>query len=145
MRQITILLLLSISISSYSQSKLTQRQIERRNYKEVIGSIMNSKDTIKIDKYAMYPDGIKGIRNHISRNLRYPQSAYRRGIQGKVILKIIVEKDGSIADIEVLQSIDPTLDSEAIRVLSKLKAWVPGYNNGLPVKVEYKIPFYFKI
>jgi len=144
LRQLLTFGLLIITISGFSQSKLTPKQISKRNYQEVIGDLTNSVDTIIPDKYAMYPDGIKGIHNHILRNLTYPPNALNRGVQGKVILRFIVEKDGRIKEIEVIQSIDPELDSEAIRVLKKLKIWEPGYKDGKPVKVEYRFPFNFK-
>ena len=100
--------------------KLTPKQITERNYQEVIGDLTNSTDTISPDKYAMYPDGIKGVLNHISKNLTYPRNAASKGIQGKVILRFVVEKDGTIGKIKVIQSVDPELDAEAIRVVKKI-------------------------
>lgn len=96
------------------------------------------------DRYAMYPDGSKGIQKHIMKNLTYPSNAYNNGIKGRVVLRFVVEKNGQIEEIEVIQSVDPELDAEAIRVIKKLKAWVPGYKDGKPVRVEYKYPFNFQ-
>jgi TonB family protein len=140
---ITIGLILISATQGLSQSKLTQKQIEKRNYQEVIGDKSNSADSDILDKYAMYPDGMKGIQKHILKNLTYPTNAYNKGIKGRVILRFVVEKNGKIKEIEVLKSVDPELDAEAIRVIKKLKVWVPGYKDGKPVRVEYKFPFNF--
>ena len=137
--------LLMISISVFSQSKLNSRQITKRNYQEVIGDYINSTDTIVPDKYAMYPDGMQGVINHVSKNLNYPRNALSKRIQGSVILKFVVEKDGSIKEIEILQSADQELNTEAIRVLKKLKTWVPGYKDEKPVRVSYTFPFNFRL
>lgn len=145
LRQLLTFGLLIITITGFSQSKLTPKQISNRNYKEVIRHRPSSTDTITPDKYPMYPDGIKGINDHISRTMTYPLDALIRGVQGIVILSFIVEKDGTIKEIEVLQSIDPELDSEAIRVLKNLKIWEPGYKDGKPVKVKYQLAFNFNI
>jgi len=145
MKQITIVFGLLFAISAMGQSKISLKQIEKENYKEVIGYLTNSTDSIKPDKYAMYPDGIDGIIEHISKNLKYPWTAYMNGIQGKVLLEFFVGKDGNINTINIIQSVDPELDAEAIRVIKKLKKWVSGYKNGEPVMVKYQFPIYFKI
>lgn len=143
MRQIVVFIGLLFTLSSYGQSKLTQKQIEKRNYQEVNVNFMIYRDTIKPDKYPMYPDGFNGMMADILFNLKYPQNSYRNGIQGKVLVKFIVEKNGYIQKIEVLQSAEPELDAAAVRVLEKLKTWVPGYKDGKPVRVAYLFPFSF--
>lgn len=143
MKKLLFVILMSVSFLSYGQTKLTQKQIERKHYQEVIGE--NSKDTIIPDTYPKYPYGMQGVLHHISSNLNYPSEAYNKKIQGTVLLKFFVETDGTLGDIEVIKSVEPSLDAEAIRVLKMLKVWVPGYKNGLPVRVEYKFPFAFKI
>ena len=137
--------LLMITISVFGQSKLTPKQISKGNYQEIIGDLTNSKDTIVPDKYAMYPNGIKGILRHISRYLTYPPKAAAKGIQGTVMLGFVVEKDGTINEIELIQGIDLELNAEAIRVLKKLKTWIPAYRDGKPVRVAYTLPFNFKL
>jgi len=145
MKQIVVFIGLLFTLSSYGQSKLTQKQIEKRYYQEVIPDYSNTKDTIRPDKYPMYPSGMPGIWKDIICNLTYPQNAFNNGIQGKVILKFIVEKNGYIQNIEVFQSAEPDLDAAAIRVIEKLKTWVPGYKDGKPVRVPYLIPISFKL
>jgi len=137
-------LLIMITNSVFSQSKLTTKQIRNRNYQEVIGPKSQSTDTVIPDQYPMYPNGMKGMLKHISKHLIYPPNAYKKGIQGIVILKFLIEKDGRIKEIEVVKSVNPDLDAEAIRVLKKLKIRIPGYKDGKPINFEYKFPFNFK-
>lgn len=67
------------------------------------------------------------------------------GIQGRVIVKFIVEKDGSISNVEVNRSVDPDLDNEAMRVVKAMPKWIPGQINGKAVKVECSLPFVFRL
>jgi len=146
-KYLTILIIVTMGacgLTKQSQSKLTEKQILERNYQEVIGELKC--DTITPpDKFAMYPNGLQGIFNHIAKHTRYPQKARLNEIEGTVILRFVVEKDGSVKEIEVVQSVDKELDAEAIRVLKKLETWVPGYKNGEPVRVEYRQPFRFRL
>lgn len=84
--------------------------------------------------------GMEAFNKFLSRNLRYPDGSEA---QGRVILTFVIEKDGSITAIQVLRSIAPELDAEAIRVLKKAPKWKPGIQNGRPVRVQYTIPFNF--
>ena len=137
---ITIGLILISATQGLSQSKLTQKQIEKRNYQEVIGDKSNSADSDILDKHAMYPDGMKGIQKHILKNLTYPTNAYKKGIKGRVILRFVVEKNGKIKEIEVLKSVDPELDAEAIRAVRALPTMIPATYDGKPVRIQYTIP-----
>ena len=65
------------------------------------------------------------------------------GLQGRVIIGIVVEKDGSLTDIKVVKSVDPSLDKEAIRVVKTMPNWIPGMQDGEPVRVKYIIPITF--
>jgi len=100
-------LLIMITNSVFSQSKLTTKQIRNRNYQEVIGPKSQSTDTVIPDQYPMYPNGMKGMLKHISKHLIYPPNAYKKGIQGIVILKFLIEKDGRIKEIEVVKNVNP--------------------------------------
>ncbi|MDR2918831.1 MAG: energy transducer TonB [Tannerella sp.] len=148
-RQILILgLLISAITYAFGQSNLTPEQISNRNYQEVVMP-PNPNDPAHPDsvpdKFPMYPDGVQGLVNHVSTHMTYPRNAYLNGVQGRVILNFVVEKDGTIGDIEILQSAGSELDEEAIRVVRSTGIWVPGYKNEKPVKVKYTFPFNFKI
>ena len=82
---------------------------------------------------------------YLSKNVRYPEEAYKNGIQGRVISTFGVEKDGSITEARVVRSVDKLLDAEALRVLSTMPNWIPGRQNGEPVRVKYTVPITFNL
>ena len=85
-----------------------------------------------------------GFRHYVNANVRYPSKAQRKNIAGRVILEFVVEKDGSISNIEVIQSADPLLDAEALRVVRQSPPnWTPAVQYGKTVKVKYQFPFIF--
>ena len=78
-------------------------------------------------------------------NTKYPEQAKRDKISGKVSVKFVIEKDGSIADPVVVRSVDPYLDKEALRVVKSMPKWKPGKQRGKPVRVSYTVPVIFKL
>ncbi len=142
---ITVLFGLLLSQSLFSQSTLTQKQIKKENYQEVLGFSEFQNDTLKPDVFPMYPNGQEGLVKDVSKNIKYPPSARKQGIQGKVLVTFIVEKDGTIEKIEIIKSADPTLDEEAIRLIGKLKPWVPGIKNDQAVAVPFIYPINFQL
>jgi len=92
-----------------------------------------------------FPGGETALMNFIVSNLKYPQSAAKKGIQGRVVLSFIVEKDGSISTIKVMRSPDERLSLEAIRVVRKMPKWTPAKQEGKPVRVKYVLPVTFRL
>lgn len=93
-----------------------------------------------------YPGGTEGLVKFLSDNIQYPVNAAKKGIQGKVYLQFVVEKSGAISNIKVLKSVDKELDAEALRVVSQIKRFVPGYDeNHAPVRYLYTLPVNFKL
>ena len=80
-----------------------------------------------------------------SDNIKYPVVAQDNGIQGRVIVNFVVEKDGRLSDFNVVRSIDPLLDAEALRVLESMPNWTPGKQRGEAVRVRFTLPVVFKI
>jgi protein TonB len=119
--------------------------IKKYNYQQVIGHIDEPQAISPTDKYAMYPNGLKGINDHIIKNIVYPTSCRNKNIEGKVILKYIVETDGYVKQIDIIQGVDPALEAEAIRIIKSMKRWIPGYKDGKPCRVEYRQPFNFRL
>lgn len=85
------------------------------------------------------------VNQWLGQNLRYPPAAEENGIEGKVIVQFVVEKDGSVTQVKAVRSPDPSLEKEAIRVVSMMPKWSPGINNGQPVRVKYTLPVTFKL
>ena len=92
-----------------------------------------------------FPGGDSELLTFFSENLVYPEIAKRAGVEGKVILSFIVDKNGNIIDVEVAKSIGAGCDEEAMRVLNIMPRWIPGKQNGNPVLTRIKIPVVFKL
>lgn len=90
-----------------------------------------------------FPGGMTQLSDFMMKNLRYPQSARDNNIQGSVVLSFIVETDGTLTKIQVLRSLDPSCDEEAMRVVSLMPKWKPGEQNGQPVRVQFQFPIRF--
>ena len=85
------------------------------------------------------------FRNWVQSNVRFPQIALENGIQGTVVLSFVIEKDGSLTNIQVMQSPDRALADEAVRVLQSSPKWTPGKQRNSPVRVRYTLPVEFRI
>jgi TonB family protein len=89
--------------------------------------------------------GMEGLMQYIGENIRYPQEARNKGVEGKVFIQFVVDTDGSISDVEVLKGIGYGCDEEAVRVLKAMPAWKPGMQKGEPVNVRMSMPINFKL
>ena len=85
------------------------------------------------------------VNQWLSQNLTYPAVAAENGIQGRVVVNFVVEKDGSISNVQVVRSVDPALDREAVNVVKRMPKWNPGMNNGQPARVKFTLPVTFKL
>lgn len=100
---------------------------------------------INVDKRATFPGGNKEAYAFIKENLKYPEDAACYGVQGRVIVKFVVEEDGSISDVEVVRGVHPSLDAEAVRVVKLMPKWQPAEIGGKPVRSRFNFPVYFKL
>ena len=98
-----------------------------------------------VEDQASFPGGMDALRTFLVNNLHYSIEAQEKGIQGKVILNFVVEKDGSLSDIRVLRGIDPLLDEEAVRVVKRMPRWIPGKNKGEIVRARFTLPVAFQL
>lgn len=109
----------------------------------------NTTERVRVISETMpeFPGGQYALFKFISNNLNYPKDAKKKGIQGKVMVQFIVEKDGTIGDIRIIRSVSPDLDKEATRVfsLSSMPKWKPGMSDGVAVRVRYTFPITFKL
>ncbi|MBQ3741338.1 MAG: energy transducer TonB [Prevotella sp.] len=85
------------------------------------------------------------VNQWLSQNLTYPAVAAENGIEGRVIVKFVVEKDGRVTDVQVVRSVDPALDREAVNTVKRMPKWNPGMNNGQPARVWFTLPVNFKL
>jgi protein TonB len=98
-----------------------------------------------VEQMPSYPGGMGALMQYLSSNIKYPVIAEENGIQGRVICTFVVERDGSITDVRIAKSVDPSLDKEAMRVVSKMPRWIPGKQNGSAVRVKYTVPVTFRL
>ena len=98
-----------------------------------------------VEQMPSYPGGMGALMQYLSSNIKYPVIAEENGIQGRVICTFVVERDGSITDVRIAKSVDPSLDKEAMRVVSSMPRWIPGKQNGSAVRVKYTLPVTFRL
>jgi protein TonB len=98
-----------------------------------------------VEQMPQFPGGDKELYSYISSHLRYPTMAAENGIQGRVTVQFVVQKDGSIGEVKVIRGKDPDLDKEAVRVVKSLPKFIPGKMNGQAVNVWFTLPITFKL
>ena len=98
-----------------------------------------------VEVMPQYPGGQIAMMKYIMENIKYPEQAMKEGIQGRVTVRFIVEKDGSISNVKPVLSVHPLLDKEAVRVVESMPKWSPGKQNGKPVRVRFNVPVMFKL
>ena len=127
---------------------------------EAAGEVLKAKETIAqpeppkeeetkvfdvVEQMPSFPGGPSALFEYLSKNIKYPVVAEENGIQGRVIVSFVVERDGSITDVRVVKSVDPSLDKEAQRVVKSMPRWIPGKQNGSAVRVKYTVPVTFRL
>ncbi|SDZ91373.1 outer membrane transport energization protein TonB [Porphyromonadaceae bacterium KH3R12] len=100
---------------------------------------------VVVEEQPEFPGGQAAMMKFLSDNIRYPVIAQENGIQGRVICNFVVERDGSITDVQVVRGQDPSLDREAIRVIQQMPRWKPGKQRGSPVRVRFTLPVVFRL
>lgn len=98
-----------------------------------------------VDVMPEYFGGVNAMFDFIQKNVKYPESAKKKGIEGRVFVQFVVEKDGSLSSFQVLRGVNDELNDEAIRVLKMMPKWKPGMKDGKPVRVQYTMPFKFQL
>ena len=98
-----------------------------------------------VEEMPSFPGGQGALMAFLSSNIKYPVVAQENGVQGRVIVGFVVERDGSITDVKVMRSVDPSLDREAQRVVKAMPKWKPGKQNGSAVRVKYTVPVVFRL
>jgi TonB family protein len=134
-------------VTHWRNGQLRRKDVFENNELEsgtVWDSLGNEVDYYHYMTMPEFPGGQHELFRFISRNVKYPRRAQYNKIYGKVLLQFIVAKDGSIQNIEVIESVHKLLDEEAIRVIQKLPKWKPGTKEGEAVYVRYQVPINFK-
>lgn len=98
-----------------------------------------------VEEMPSFPGGMGALNKYLHDNVHYPVVAQENGVQGRVTISFVVEKDGSVTDVKVAKSVDPSLDKEALRVVRGMPRWTPGKQNGATVRVKYNVPVNFRL
>lgn len=98
-----------------------------------------------VEENPEFPGGNEALAAYLRKNLVYPESAVDNGVQGRVTVGFIVERDGSVASVEIRKSVDPALDKEALRVVKNMPRWKPGKQQGKAVRTRFSVPVVFRL
>ena len=142
-----------ISNSKFSDlAEIVQTVVEKNDVQDLNSA--NNVQTVALQDTAVFevvevpprfPGGEIELMKFISRNVKYPDDAKEAGMAGRVIVKFVIDKDGSISDATILRSVYPSIDAEALRVVNAMPKWNPGKVKGEPVKVKYTLPLSFSL
>ena len=97
------------------------------------------------EEMPQFPGGMSELMTYLSQSIRYPVEAQKQKIEGRCIVKFIVEKDGTLSSFDVARSSHPLLDAEALRVVQAMPTWKPGKQKGKPVRVSFNLPVSFRL
>lgn len=100
---------------------------------------------IKTEIMPNFPGGRKALLKYIAKEIKYPEKAKENGIEGRVFIRFIVNKDGNIEDAYIIRGIDELIDKEALKVIENMPKWKPGMQSGKPVSVWYTVPITFRL
>lgn len=112
---------------------------------KVIAEDIENKVFDVVEQQPQFPGGMSELMKFLSDNIVYPQIALESGLQGRVIVQFVVNKNGEIVNIQVVKGVDPFLDKEAVRVINMMPKWIPGKQNGQAVNVKFTLPVNFKL
>ncbi len=135
----------NVQVSVADVTGVENRIVDIADVKEAVTMEQEEKVYTVIEQMPQFPGGETELMNIISKNLQYPKIAQENGIQGKVILRFMVDKDGTVKKVEIIRSLDPSCDKEAIRIVKALPKFIPGKQNGVNVAVWYTMPITFKL
>lgn len=123
--------------------------IETYNLRKLVSGVNTVGDKIypytDLGSPPQFKGGINDFYKYLSRSIKYPTDAYKRGIGGSVFISFVVEKDGKVTDVKIDKPVYPSIDEEALRVMMDSPKWIPGTQRGLPVRVKYNIPIKFNV
>ena len=129
-----------------------QLQSDSLKYDELVNwnpneeSVYNEVNEIdKVDEKPSFPGGESAMKSYLNSTLKYPIDAQENGVQGRVIVQFIIEKDGSISDVKISESVNPSFDREALRVVKAMPKWNPGKLQGIPARVKNEVPVVFAL
>jgi len=146
----------SVKVEDQSKIMISDEQVATTVNKEVVEVVEQKQEEVQqvekeeqvfvvVEEMPEFPGGEKALRTYLATSVKYPTIAQENGIQGKVFVNFVVNKDGSVSNVKIARGVDPAIDAEALRVVSALPKWKPGKQRGAPVRVSYTVPISFKL
>ena len=133
MKSLVLTLTIAIALTTTAFAQTTENPQE------------DQKVIITHDEMPEFPGGKPALIEFLSTNVKYPKDAEKQKIEGKVVVSFVIEKDGSISDVEVTKPVYPSLDAEAVRVIKAMPKWKPGKQDDKFVRVKFKMPVNFRL
>ena len=121
---------------------------EEEKKPELIGVVVKTVPDTPFDvveQMPEFPGGQEALMQFLRQEVKYPKEAFKDGVQGRVVVQFVVEKDGSISEVEVVKKVNEHLDAEAVRVVNAMPKWKPGKQKGENVRVKYTLPISFRL
>lgn len=133
------------SVAGVLESLATVSTASSSNSTEISAPSEKREVFVQVENQPDFPGGMEALMRYLSNNIRYPEEAHKANEQGKVIVKFVVKKDGSVKDPEIVNGVSKSLNEEALRVVSGLPKWIPGTVDGKPVDCIFTLPINFKL
>ena len=132
----------------FANSVQAQAQVTKDTKAEIkVNSVVPEGEEIFeiVEKEPEFPSENGSLRKYLTENIKYPEEALKKGIQGRVVCQFVIRKTGEISNITIIQGVDPLLDKEALRVIKGMPKWIPGKQHGEAVNVRFTLPITFKL
>jgi TonB family protein len=137
---------IDVNVSSGHQITLLPKSKREVAYKNKENTSKTNDDVfVIVDEMPEYPGGVVALKNFLAQTVKYPAEAAKKGIQGKVYVTFVVQKDGNIGETKIARGVSPELNAEALRVVKLLTNWKPGKQKGQEVAVQYTVPINFAL
>jgi len=137
---------LMIACSVIAQKPIVSaKKLKKKNYQVLPEPRLEDEKMKKLDAQPMYPNGIDGLLDDFYSAVIYPFDARIDGVEGMVVVSFVIERDGSISELEITQSLREDIDQECLRVIKKLKPFYPGFAESRAVRVQFNLPVKFAL
>jgi protein TonB len=136
---------ISIATVEGSTDKNAVDIAELKEHKVIVEEKVEEKPFTSVEQMPQFPGGEAELMKYLGTNIKYPTIAAENGIEGRVVVRFVVNKDGAVSDAQVVRTLDASCDKEALRVIRSMPKWVPGKQNGRNVPVFYTVPVLFKL
>ena len=145
LRHLIIFILVGLVTGIAVASAIHPNGVVRGAIEHVLGIPEDTTIYNNVEVMPSYPGDMAECYMFVARQMHYPEEAEEKGIEGRVLIRFVVEKDGRLTNFEVIETPDPLLSDEALRVLKQMPKWIPAKNKGKDVRCRYSMPILFRL